>query len=187
MDTTKLTNHIITTVYEGLLKLGSVADESYSIYYDLDLLNYLLGSTFEDSQLCFRYLQQVYANSCLSDAQGNEFTVSVSMQKGRFRFTVPASSMGYIRIHGEQNQFLNDIIGLVKGHHFSLQDVKDTFARYSKDYVCEATDHPEFQYVLYFTDEQINHYKYCFTFDGCGGYYHRLLDYDYQKIIEEEL
>lgn len=187
MDTTKLTNHIITTVYEGLLKLGSTGDESYSIYYDLDLLNYLLDSKFESKDICFQELQQIYTNTCTSDSNGNELLVTISMQKGRFRFTVSASSMDYIRIHGEQNHFLKDIINLVKSHHFTLEDVKDIFARYSDDYVCEETNHPEFQYVLYFTNEEINHYKYCFTFDGCGGYYHRLLDYDYQKIIEEEM
>lgn len=187
INTTKLTNHIITTVYEGLLKLGTSGDESYSIYYDLDLLNYLLDTNFESKDACFQQLQQLYSHPCTSDSFENQLLVAISLEKGRFRFTVPASSMEDIRTHGEKNHFLSDIIELVKSHHFTLEDVKEVFARYSDDYICEKTSHPEFQYVLYFTDEEINHYKYCFTFDGCGGYYHRLLDYDYQKILDEEV
>ena len=37
-----LEENINSTIYEGLLKLGYQNNESFSIYYDLDLLNYLL-------------------------------------------------------------------------------------------------------------------------------------------------
>ena len=180
----KLNEHIITTVYEGLLKLGTSGDEDYSIYYDLDLINYLIGTAFASNEECYDLLHDLYNNSNHSSPISLKLNISLSLQKGRFCFTVPATSMDYVRSQGEKNGFLFELIELVKSHTFTLDDIKRIFSRYSNSYVCEETNHPEFQYVLYFKDKEINHYMYCFTFDGCGGYYHRLLDYDYKKLIK---
>lgn len=182
INTTRLTNHVISTVYEGLLKLGTTGNESYSIYYDLDLLNYLLGTDYTEKDRCFHDLTDAYSVRI----RDTHTAIQISMEKGRFRFTVPASSIPMILSQEEQNSFLRDLIELVKSHHFTIEDVKEVFARTSDDYTCVETNHPEFQYVLYFNHEEINQYKYCFTFDGCGGYYHRLLDYDYQNLASEE-
>jgi len=182
----KLTEHIISTIYEGLLKLGSTGNESYSIYYDLDLLNYLLGTEFTSKEDCLLELNRQYPVTGNSCEQANPLSIRVTLEKGRFKFTAPASSMDTIWSLGEKNSFLRDIIELVKTHHFTIEDVKQVFAKQTSDYVCEEINNPEFQYVLYFNNEDINHYKYCFSFDGCGGFYHRLLDYDYQNIINED-
>ena len=179
----KLNDHLINTVNEGLLKLGTTGNESYAIYYDLDLLSYLLDQKYEDKEACLSDLQMMYKGVCDQDIKGNRLHVDVSMQKGRFRFTIPAPSMDYVRTHGHKNDFMADIIALVNTHHFDIEDVKHVFEKYSSNFTCEKTSHPEFDYVLYFNDNEINHYKYCFSFDGCGGFYHRLLDYDYQQII----
>ena len=181
----KLTDHIVSTIYEGLLKLGSTGNESYSIYYDLDLLNYLLGTDYSSREECLHSLQAQYADASEGSALNNPLGIRVTLEKGRFKFTAPASSMDTIWSLGEKNSFLRDIIELVKTHHFSIEDVKQVFAKQTANYICEEIDNPEFQYVLYFKNEDINHYKYCFSFDGCGGFYHRLLDYDYQNILRE--
>lgn len=187
MDTTKLTDHIISTVYEGLIKLGTTGNENYSIYYDLDLVNHLLDASYENNQGCYEDLLAAYEHPIQISGQESPLTIRISLEKGRFRFTVMASSIPSILSRGESNSFLKEIIELVKSHHFTIEDVKQLFSRYSNDYTCETTNHPEFQYVLYFNQKEINQYKYCFTFDGCcGGYYHRLLDYDYQKLLLEE-
>ena len=176
----KLMDHLTNTVYEGMLKLGGMTDETFSIYYDLDLLNYLLETDFTSNQSC-----EAFLNSAEDSLQIGGCQIIVSLEKGRFRFQAPRASLTMIYAKGEQHGFLRDIIGLASTHHYTLDDVKEVFEKYSKDYMCEEIDHPEFQYVLYFKDEAINHYKYCFTFDAFGGYYHRLLDYDYQKALAE--
>ena len=61
--------------------------------------------------------------------------------------------------------------------------VKNIFEKESADYVCEEINDSEFQYVIYFRDANIDEYKYCFTFDIMGSYYHRLIDYDFETII----
>jgi len=53
------------------------------------------------------------------------------------------------------------------------------------EFICEESKNDEFQYVIYFKDSTIDPFRYCFAFDQMGGYYHRLLDYDYQKVIGE--
>lgn len=182
LNTTRLTNHIISTVYEGLIKLGTHGNENYTIFYDLDLINHLLGTTYTDKMECLNDLIRVYhANT--TDDTNDTLHMNLALEKGRFRITILASSIPYILSSGESNGFLKDIIELVKTQHFHIEDVKRLFESYSSDYTCEETNHPEFQYVLYFNQEKINQYKYCFSFDGCcGGYYHRLLDFDYEKI-----
>lgn len=185
LNTTKLTKHIISTVYEGLIKLGTTGNENYSIFYDLELLNYLLDTNYTEKEECLKDLLNVY--QCGNESPSSEpLQIHVALEKGRFRFTVLAVSIPYVRSEGESNGFLRDIIELVKTQHFHIEDVKNVFNRYSTDYTCESVDHPEFQYVLYFNHEDINQYKYCFSFDGCcGGYYHRLLSYDYDKLKEK--
>ena len=79
--------------------------------------------------------------------------------------------------------FLRQLIDTIRGRNCTLEQIKEIFAAESQDYVCEEIDDSEFQYVVYFKDENIDEYKYCFTFDVMGSYYHRLIDYDFDTIV----
>jgi len=175
-----LEENIETTIYEGLLKLGYLENEKLSIYYDLDLLNHLLGTSFTENDACLEYLKDF--KSYVSTRFHN---ISILIEKDRFQFTVPAEGIAYINKQNENNNFLKELINTVKLHAFTLQDIIIIFEHYSKDYICEKIDNSEFEYVLYFKDSNFDKFKYCFTFDQMGGYYHRLLDFSYEKIIHE--
>jgi hypothetical protein len=176
----ELEKNIETTIYEGILKLGYNADEALSIYYDLDLLNYLLQNDFNSNTQCLDYLQEfiVYVNPRL-------YSINISLEKGRFKFTVPKEGIAYIYRQNQNNNFLKELIQMVKSHNFTLDEVLTIFRHYSNEFVCEEMNNSEFQYVIYFKDSNIDKFKYCFSFDEMGGYYHRLLDYSFNKIMEE--
>ncbi|MGB8455831.1 MAG: DUF3877 family protein [Anaerocolumna sp.] len=177
---TNLEENIETTIYEGLLKLGYQDNESFRIYYDLDLLNYLLLTAFDSNEECLTYLQQfiTYVNDRFYDLR-------IVLERNRFKFTIPKEGITYIYKHNEGNTFLKDLINRVNTHSFTLEDILSIFKRYSGDYICEEIDNSEFQYVIYFKDSSMDKFKYCFTFDQMGGYYHRLLDFSYHKIMQE--
>ncbi len=174
-----LEENIKSTIYEGLLKLGYQNNESFSIYYDLDLLNHLLLSSFDSNETCLNYLQEfkTFAEQDLLD-------IEISLERNRFKFSVDKDGIEYIYKH-ENNPFLNDLIQTVSTHSFHLEDILAIFKRYSDEYICEEIDNDEFQYVLYFKDSKMDKFKYCFTFDEMGGYYHRLLDFSFNKILNE--
>lgn len=170
----RLLDHIQSTVYEGILKLGYHEKERISIYYDLDLINYLLEQTFDTTKEALTVLEKC------------PFSFpDVSLQNNRFQFRIYGTLLETIYHTGEKNSFLKDMIHLVRTHQFTLEDVKSIFEKQTTNYTCEEIHESEFQYVLYFNDKTINQYKFCFSFDAFGGYYHRLLDYDYNKIMNE--
>lgn len=175
-----LEENIQTTIYEGLLKLGFENNDSFSIYYDLDLLNHLLETSFTTEEDCLKYLQDFkqFVKARLSD-------IEIVLEHKRFKFTVREDGIDYIYSHNNDNLFLKELIDKVKTHSFTLKDILKIFEKYSKEYVCEEINNAEFQYVIYFKDSSFDKFKYCFTFDQMGGYYHRLLDFSYNKIMQE--
>jgi hypothetical protein len=177
----QLEENIETTIYEGLLKLGFENDDSFSIYYDLDLLNHLLGTSHESNEECLNYLNDfiTFAGDRLKD-------IKITLERNRFKFTVFKDGIEYINKHNSNNTFLKDLITKVKGHLFTLEDILAIFRKYSSDFVCDEIENSEFQYVIYFKDNALDKFKYCFTFDQMGGYYHRLLDFSYEKVMSEE-
>ena len=139
----ELEKNIETTIYEGILKLGFNSDEALSIYYDLDLLNYLLQKDFAENTQCLDYLQEfiVYVNPRLN-------SINISLEKGRFKFTVPKEGIAYIYNENQNNNFLREIIQKVKTHNFTLDDVLTVFRHYSNEFVCEETSNSEFKTAI---------------------------------------
>ena len=173
---TRLERNIESTVYEGIVKLGFMEEESFGIYYDLGLLNYLLGTSFSSNEECYNELQN-FARDILRN-----YPITITLEKGRFKFEISKEGVAYINHNASDKEFLKELIETVRNHQFTLADIQEIFKHQKKEYVCEHIENEEFQYVLYFTDHSFDPYKYCFTFDAMGGYYHRLLDYDYEKL-----
>ncbi len=173
-----LEQNITTTIYEGLLKIGYENNENFSIFYDLDLLNYLLTTDFKTNEECYIYLEDFCRE--VEPRLGN---LTICLEKRRFKFTVPKEGIKNIYKLYEKDDYLKHLIDLVKTHNFNLDDVLHIFDESGHSYICEESSNEEFQYVIYLKDSSIDPYRYCFAFDQMGGYYHRLLDYDYQKVI----
>lgn len=173
----KLEQNISTAIYEGLLKIGYSGNEDFSMYYDLDLLNYLLDTKYEKNEDCLSLL-----SSFIEVMKEKKIPCVISLEKNRFKFTVQKEGVHTIyKLY--DNPFLKELIDLVKSHVFNLDDVLEIFNHSGHAYICEPSKNEEFQFVIYFKDDFIDPYRYCFSFDGIGGYYHRLLEYDYNKVI----
>lgn len=177
-----LRDNVETTIYEGILKLGYTDNESFSIYYDLDLLNHLLHTEFDHVNAMSDYL---FGFSEVMTDYLPGFSYALLPNK-RFKFTVLKDGILKIKKNNKDNNFLRDIISLVNTQNFSIDDVIEIFRNSGEDFVLENSNHPEFKYVLYFKDNAIDKFKYCFNFDELGAYYHRLLDFSYEQSLEED-
>lgn len=175
----RLKDSIESTIYEGGLKLGSL-NGTVSIYYDLDLINHLLSASFENKETCLSTLQKLFLDSGIPTS-----ALIVTLENGRFKFTVEEEGIKRIVEVYKNHHFLSDLIEITKNRNFNVEQIKSLFEKYSNQYLCKKIDHPEFQYVFSFSDKTIDQYNYCFTFDEMGGYYHRLLDYDFNQLLEE--
>ncbi|BCJ95886.1 hypothetical protein acsn021_34550 [Anaerocolumna cellulosilytica] len=175
-----LEENIESAIYEGLLKLGYADNESFSIYYDLDLLNHLLETEFISKQKCLAYLDEFK-----TFADPRFFNLIITLEGGRFKFTVPAEGITYISDKNKDNHFLQNLIKKVNTHQFTLEDILDIFDKYTPGYICEEADHPEYKYIIYFKDRSLDKFKYCFNFDVLGNYYHRLIEFSYLQSLHE--
>jgi hypothetical protein len=182
IDWIDLKDNIETTIYEGILKLGYSENESFSIYYDLDLLNHLLHTDLKNVYEMKDYLMNL---SVYIENQIPGLSYSLLANK-RFKFTVLKEGILQINVNNKNNTFLRDIIDLVNTQKFTIEDVMEVFKKSGNDFSLETSEHPEFKYVLYFKDQAVDKFKYCFNFDELGSYYHRLLDFSYEQSLEED-
>jgi len=68
-------------------------------------------------------------------------------------------------------------------HNPSVDDVCACFAEFSPDYVCCKIQDNDFDYVLYFQDEEIDPYYYCIKMEMGHTVYHRFIKEDYEKLV----
>ena len=179
MQIQTLLNSLESTIYEGILKLDGCADSSMSIYYDLDLINYLLSTSFSSNEECFHQIASSFKKL------GKENQILVTLQNNRFQFTVTKDGISHICKSYENKPFLKELIALTKNRNFTLEQVETLFSTYSSNYIHKTFNHPEFQHIFSFLDTSLDPYIYCFSFDEMGSYFHRLLPYHFEELIKE--
>jgi hypothetical protein len=180
-DYTHLEKNISDMIFEGLIKIGYVDKQRISVYYDLGLLSYLLGVemlAFEQWRECFSGFKAFTADRLIG--------LEIKRQGHRFEFSVSGEGVDYIYKNNKSRKFLKELIAVLNRTDCTLEQITDVFQKVSEDIVIEKASHPEFQYVIYFKDKEIDEFKYCISFDEMGHYYHRLLDYDFEKVISCE-
>ncbi|SHO50820.1 DUF3877 family protein [Anaerocolumna xylanovorans] len=175
-----LLDNVKTTVYEGLLKLGLTKGESFGIYYELDLLNYLLGTDFESNKDMEHELGTFQAF-----AKDSHIPLLISHEGSRFRFLVAPDGVAYINEYCSSSDFLKELISLAGSHTFTLEQVLAAFKNSGQEYTLREVEDAEFEYVISFQDKDFDPYLYCFHFWQGHGHYHRLLEYSYKKLFEE--
>lgn len=170
----RLEKNISDTSMEGFLKIGYIEQQPIRIYYDEGLLRELLG-----------LVPPADINSALE-----EFVKCVKVRLGEVRFTktkgryecfVSAEGAKYINEHNSRRDFLHELITSMGKRDLSIEDVLKIFRRESEDIIILETE-GEFQYVVSFADKKIDEFLYCFTFNEMGSYYHRLLQYDFDRL-----
>lgn len=174
----KLLRNIKTTVYEGILKLGITKGESFGIYYELDLLNHLLGTDYIDRKDMIPVLKEFKEYG-----KAHQLPLSISGEGSRFRFLIAPEGVLHIQEHTASTDFLKNLISLVNTHSFTLKEILEIFEASGYEYQCTEIDNPEFEHVISFADKDFDPYLYCFHFEAGHGHYHRLLEYSYQKLF----
>ena len=171
-----LLKNLSDSIFEMMLKLQEEHNNSMCIYYTPDLAAYLLGIS-EDEAASNIYEFKNYANPHIGD-------ISISTASdGRIGIKVFSDGIDIIMNSNPRRFFLRELIEKIRFRNCNLESIKEVFEKEGAPFICENVDDSEFQHVIYFEDENIDEYKYCFTFDVMGSYYHRLIDYDFEKLI----
>ncbi len=167
------------SIFEMMLKLGEEYNSSMCIYYTKDLGAFLIGVTEDNVEEKLPELKKY-----IEERLGRTDVEFAS--DGRFGVRVYSDGIDKIMDINPRKHFLNELIEKIRDRSCSIDEIKKIFEKESNDYICEEIDDSEFQYVVYFKDENIDEYKYCFTFDVMGSYYHRLIDYDFERLVHHK-
>ena len=178
IDYKHLEKNISDMIYEGMVKLGDKGGENVSIFYDNALLCYLLGLDKNDNA-------KDYFDEFKESVKNTIGEIDIKPSNGRFQFTVNSKGTKYIYDNNSKRTFLKDLIKALNERNCTLADIIDIFKKENENVIVEEIDNSEFQYVIYFADKNIDEFRYCFTFDSMGKYYHRLLEYDFDKIVHD--
>lgn len=172
-DFQKLKNSITDVMEEYQLKLG-YQKETVRLYYPLESLNHLLGTSAEKEEMRTLLKQfREYAKELGS--------LRFSDREKRFCIVVPPEGAEYVRQTVPQNTFLKGLIQLVSAHGCTLGQVCDYFRTFSGQTVIRKMSE-EFDLLLYFPDGKPDSYRYCLRQEGDHVVYHRFTDADYQEL-----
>lgn len=170
-NTEQVKKNITDQIKEAQLKLGFVR-ETMRLYYPLESLNAMLGTSLENPQaMCEELFKE-----CSS--------FSFGVHQGRIEVSVPADFVAYVHRNVPTPPFLKALIELFQNnHHLSLVQLEETFAEFGS-YVCQKMpEEADFDYVMYFEDPAIDEYYYCIKMEMGHTIYHRFLQADYKKML----
>lgn len=172
-----LKKNIYDYIYEGMVKLGYDKNKSVSIFYEKGLIAWLLNTDINSIDLLIPEFIDY----------SKEYLGIISFEKGkdRYKITVPYEGVLKIAEAYKDHTFLKKLVSALQNKDCTLDDIENVFKEISPEYIKEEVDNSEFQYVFHFKDKTIDEFRYCFSFDCLGKYYHRLLDYDYENVVHE--
>lgn len=172
-----LEKNLEAMIHEGTVKIGFVEGETINIYYDYNLLQHLLGlEDYKEADI------RIELDKFTHFINKNWGFVEIRVEKKRYKFSVSPIGVKYVYKKNINNTFLKDLILKTREKDCSIESILEVFYYYSKDVICEKSTNSEFDYIIYFKDTNIDSFKYCFSFNEMGNYYHRLTYYDYEKL-----
>lgn len=179
MNQKKFIDNIVDQIKEVQLKLG-YAKETVRLYYPLTSLNTLLETEAEDTAALLELLR---------DSKEFQDTVLGPLQfegrGGRVEVWISPEGAEYVHCQVPKPEFLAKIIELFGTHHHcGIEDVRQVFADFSSDYVCEKMpEGTDFDYVLYFPKGDVDSYYYCVKEEMEHTIYHRFTKEDFQNLL----
>lgn len=179
----KLEKHIVDTLKEWQLKLGSM-DQHISLYYPVDsICDYMeLEKEPETEQEKKALLHTVKKH--LSEQAPWLGDVTLSYTDNRMGIDIPAEGCLYVAENVKSPEFLEGFLKVLKQQ--DLEKIKAYFHEYAAHHggtVVEETDEEDMGTVLYFRQEEIDPYVYCIDQDVFGVTYHRFARVDYEKLL----
>jgi hypothetical protein len=184
-----LEKNLTDIVAEQQLKLG-YRKEAVRLYYPKSSLLNLLGgdnkndiASMENSDL----KQKITGYFSDREIGSPLFGLQISNRDDRFCITISPEGSEYVhgRLTSEnipEVEFLKTFLDCVSRHHISLEDINAVFSKFSDCVVCEKTEIPDFDYLIYFADGRPDEYMYCIKFEGEHAIYHRFTRSDYKDF-----
>lgn len=171
-DFRALENNLIDVIQEEQIKLG-YQSETIRFYYPMESINSLLNAELDIEELK-AVLNQFCV--CVRERLGE---VTHTNKDTRFCIIIPPQGVTYVHTQIEDNHFLKDLITVISKHHCTIDELVHVFKKYSDNVIEREIQNGEFDYLLYFEDEQPDAYRYCFKFDMGHVIYHRFSKQDY--------
>ena len=172
-----LEKNLEAMLYESIAKIGYDKNTPISIYYTKPFISHILK---EDAALCIKKLEKF--KNYIEPVWGK---IDISEENERFKITVYPKGIEYVYNHNKDNHFIKDLIGALSDRNCSFDTILSVFKSYSNDIVTQKSKNGEFDCAIYFKDENIDPFVYCFTFDSLGKYYHRFTKFDYENITDQ--
>ena len=173
-----LEKNIIDVLEEEQVKLGYI-DETACLYYPLQSLNRFLGTECTSEEM------ESLLGEFISEKKEQFGEIQISEKKDRFCFLIPPEGAAYIHEHMSRNPFLHALVDAISVHGISFEDVFEVFRRFS-DHVCiEKMDDEDYDYLVYFEDEDPDGFYYCLTDEGGHIIYHRYTKEDYKDLFAQ--
>lgn len=168
-----LEKNIIDVIKEEQIKLG-YRSETIRLYYPMESINNLLKGNYSLAEL-IGILDQFCES--VNTRLGNMTHSNVNR---RFCFTIPPNGVTYVHEKVEDSCFLRNLIEKIGSHNCTLDGILDVFHKYSDKVICSGINNGEFDYLVYFQDENPDSYRYCLKFEDCHVIYHRFTKDDYR-------
>ena len=172
MEYKRLEQSLIDIVKEEQAKLG-YRKEDVRLYYPLSTLNHFFDTedTVEEMEERLTHLPE--------DMKARLGEIAATHKKDRFCFHIPEQGSEYVHEHTAENEFIKELIELVREHGCTKKKILELFGQYSENTITEEMNNGEFDFYVRFPEESEDRYYYCFKDEGCHIIYHRFLPEDY--------
>ena len=175
MEFSRLEKSITDIIKEEQAKLG-YKKEKIRLYYPLSSLNHFFQVEGDVTGM----LEKLnWFPEYTQERMGN---VEVTNDGERFCFHIPEEGVEYVHNHMEENEFIKELVELLQNHDCTMNQIFDLFRSRSEKVHIEKMNSDEFDYMVYFEDDEKDEYRYCFKDEGCHIIYHRFLPEDYEDF-----
>ena len=175
MEFSRLEKSITDIIKEEQAKLG-YKKEKIRLYYPLSSLNHFFQVEGDVTGM----LEKLnWFPEYTQERMGN---VEVTNDGERFCFHIPEEGVEYVHNHMEENEFIKELVELLQNHDCTMNQIFDLFRSRSEKVHIEEMNSDEFDYMVYFEDDEKDEYRYCFKDEGCHIIYHRFLPEDYEDF-----
>ena len=139
MEYKRLEQSLIDIVKEEQAKLG-YRKEDVRLYYPLSTLNHFFDTedTVEEMAERLTHLPE--------DMKARLGEIAVTHKKDRFCFHIPEQGSEYVHEHTAENEFIKELIELVREHGCTKKKILELFGQYSENTITEEMNNGEFDF-----------------------------------------
>lgn len=179
MNFERLKKNLCDNIFEAQIKLG-YEGRPMSLNYTLNSLNHLIGTVLDQAQM----------KKALDDfsryAEPELGSIEFRAIKNGFCAVIPVKGTQFVHKDYSGGEFISEFIEAIRKKS-SLDEILNIFHKYSKNIAVTEIKSEEFQYLVYFTDNIPDDYRYCLTIDeeidGTEHItYHRFIKEDYEDL-----